>query len=249
MNNGTSGVLPYQEILELCTSQNLVSPTQDEAFQAASYDLTVGSMIKGGKTYREADLSSNESLVQPGEVVTFLTAEEINLPSNLAAFVSAINSQSEEGILVLNPGHIDPGYKGTISVKAINLRKTAFRINPGMRIFTIVFHRLAAPTTKPYARPAESRTKREAVLSQRVLDSSMPSLTELLTNPNNTPFTLKRELEDRLRDSGFVKSAAVTEQIQREIDRAPFLKPADVDGYINRNWQSRVSMWTVIVGT
>ena len=94
---------------------NLVSPS--------SYDMRVGTIFRDGQIINSSHAKcADPVIINPGEVVTMLTYETLDLPPNIAATAYAMNSQSLDGFLVLNPGHIDPGYKGTLSIKALNLR-------------------------------------------------------------------------------------------------------------------------------
>ncbi len=54
---------------------------------------------------------------------------------------------SSQGLLILNPGHIDPGFKGPISICAINLSKENFKINIGDDAFTLIISDLSEKLT------------------------------------------------------------------------------------------------------
>lgn len=60
--------------------------------------------------------------------------------------VFPINRRSSTGLLILNPGHIDPGFNGPISICAINLSNQPIVLNLKDDIFTILFEELDAPT-------------------------------------------------------------------------------------------------------
>ena len=59
--------------------------------------------------------------VQPGQMIFVITQEEINLPLEICGTVYSRNNIALEGILALNAGHVDPGYKGPIVIRLINL--------------------------------------------------------------------------------------------------------------------------------
>lgn len=123
--------------------------------QSCSYDLRIGAVFKNGKIFSD-DFNSDLNFdieVKPSEIVTILTLEEINLPLNLVGTVFAINGLSYTGFLILNPGHIDPGFKGPISICAINLSKHTIRLHQGKNIFTIIFDKLEADAVQ-YVNPS-----------------------------------------------------------------------------------------------
>jgi len=119
---------------------------QAQNLESCSYDLRVGSIFKGKEIFSEQLLKPDEKNIielKPSEIVTLLTLEEVNLPSNIYGTVFAMNRFSSRGFLILNPGHIDPGYKGPISICAINLSKDTVALQIGKtKIFTIIFDRL-----------------------------------------------------------------------------------------------------------
>lgn len=116
-----------------------------ENLQSCSYDLRVGTVFKGKKIYNDSNTTDQNKLVavKPSEIITILTLEEVKLPRNILGTVFAINKLSSAGFLILNPGHIDPGYQGPISICAINLSNETKWLEIGESpIFTILFDKL-----------------------------------------------------------------------------------------------------------
>jgi deoxycytidine triphosphate deaminase len=114
-------------------------------FESCSYDLRIGAVFIGDKIISQNHQQNNNwnIEVKPSEIVTIITIEEVNLPKDICATVFALNSLSSTGFLILNPGHIDPGYKGPISICGINLSKETKVLSVGSKIFTIIFDRLS----------------------------------------------------------------------------------------------------------
>ncbi len=77
--------------------------------------------------------------VQPGQMIFVITREEVNLPLDICGTVYSRNNIALEGILALNAGHVDPGYKGPIVIRLINLKATPWTLHLGNPIFTITF--------------------------------------------------------------------------------------------------------------
>jgi len=77
--------------------------------------------------------------VQPGQMIFVITKEEVNLPLEVCGTVYSRNNIALEGILALNAGHVDPGYRGPIVIRLINLKATPWTLHLGDPIFTIIF--------------------------------------------------------------------------------------------------------------
>lgn len=175
-------MLNDQEIDALVSSHSLIRNYDPARLEAASYDLAIGTIFRNEKIINDSHVQSSEPVIlEPGEVVTMLTLEELNLPDNICGTAYAMNAQSSEGLLVLNPGHVDPGYKGPLRVVAMNLRKVPLALQLGDRIFTVVFSRLQAPSSRPYSAAAKSRDALERAVNKTVVEKSIGSLSKLLS--------------------------------------------------------------------
>jgi deoxycytidine triphosphate deaminase len=154
-----TGVVVKEDIIELSHEQNLIIPhpeAESGQYQSSSFDLSVGTIVVPGQG------KTDQHPMNPGDIATMLTNEELNMPVDLSARVFPINNLSRKGLLVLNPGHIDPGYKGVISVKLINLTENTEVIHHGMEIFTCIFESLgkeASSYSRPYYPPDERATR------------------------------------------------------------------------------------------
>src|SRR5207237_10058215 len=105
-----------------------------------------------------------------------------------------MNKWSSEGLLVLNPGYVDPGFRGPLSVKIVNLRKTRISISRGHPIFTVSFFRMGADTKHPYNRN-KSRREREVEMNRRELEQSAGSISELLKFAPDRPYTTEHDVD------------------------------------------------------
>lgn len=117
-----------------------------------SYDLTAGAavwkeVLPDNKfeiitvLYKDdsPDKEQPTITVQPGQMIYVITLEEVNLPLEICGTVYSRNNIALEGILALNAGHVDPGYKGPIVIRLINLKATPWTLHLGNAIFTITF--------------------------------------------------------------------------------------------------------------
>ena len=147
-----TGIFSKQDIESSIDRGELILNAVKSNLQACSYDLRIGTIFKEGQIINENHPDSNKQFnIKPGEIINLFTWEEVKLSSNIMATVFPRNTESlGKGLLVLNPGHIDPGFEGPISIKAINLRKDPLSIQRGQKILTIIFEEMPNSTTSPY---------------------------------------------------------------------------------------------------
>ena len=138
-------ILGKTSLTKLITENNLIDDYSLNNIKSASYDLRVGTIYKGKKIYSE-NYNSNEATIEikPSEIITLLTFEAVKIPSYCCGTVFAINKMSSKGFLILNPGHIDPGFYGPISICAINLSNKSIFLERNQSIFTLIINKLDA---------------------------------------------------------------------------------------------------------
>ncbi|MFI5412630.1 MAG: dCTP deaminase [Candidatus Micrarchaeales archaeon] len=90
-------------------------------------------------------------ILHPDEFVLGITEEYIELPNDIMAHLDGRSSLGRLGIAVHSTaGHIDPGYKGRITLEISNIGKLPISIIPGMRFCTLIFETLSSPVEKEY---------------------------------------------------------------------------------------------------
>jgi hypothetical protein len=129
-------------------------------------------------------------VLQPGQMMSIITHEEILMPRDLCGTVFSKNRLALGGIFAFNSGHVDPGFEGPIVIRLINLRRSRFTVNLGDRIFTIVFQTLADgdPPDELLTRPAitmdetvrQVRQFADVALSNALFDLYADSITQRL---------------------------------------------------------------------
>ena len=136
----------------------------EKNLKSSSYDLRIGTIYKDDKIYSAYnDTSQDTVVVKPSQIITLLTIEEVKIPLNCIGTVFAINKMSSKGFLILNPGHIDPGFYGPISICAINLSEQKIHLTLGDPIFTIILNDLSNElmVTEGYQSKFTPETRRE----------------------------------------------------------------------------------------
>lgn len=122
--------------------------------QPASVDLTIGDIFlpeipQGEKGSIESPLTFHS--LRAGHTAIVQTKEELDLPRNLAAIGFSPSSVSSRGLLMTNPGHVDPGYKGRMKFTVINMGRESFALNSGDIIVTLLFFQLDPPAKQSYS--------------------------------------------------------------------------------------------------
>ncbi len=180
-----TGILVKQDIEAAMDNSMLLVYAIKENLRACSYDLRIGTIFKDGQVingnHRDANL---QIIIKPGEIISMLTLEEVILPDNVMASVFAINAQSSRGLLVLNPGHIDPGFRGPISVKVLNLRKVDLALSRQAPIFTIIFEELPKSSVSPYSTHV-TRDQREREHNENDVELAPRNIAELISLGNS----------------------------------------------------------------
>ena len=115
--------------------------SKDSPVQASSIDLHIGNVYLPGE--KEADLGGvqkprQEYSLKTGETAIVTTLETLNLPSFVAGFGFPPSSVSFKGLLMTNPGHVDPGYAGVMRFTVINMGKDPYYLERGGRIVTLL---------------------------------------------------------------------------------------------------------------
>jgi dCTP deaminase len=117
----------------------------DSPIQGSSLDLHIGQIyLPGTKKDEEGGAENPKSghLLQTGETAVVTTKETLHLPSNVAGIGFPPSRVSFRGLLMTNPGHVDPGYKGVMRFTVINMAKEPYHLAGGDRIVRLLLFRM-----------------------------------------------------------------------------------------------------------
>lgn len=136
-----SPAVPYVEGVVLPADRY----SKDSPVQASSIDLHIGNIYLPGE--KEADLGGAQNPKQDhsldtGETAVVTTLERLHLPSDVAGFGFPPSRVSFKGLLMTNPGHVDPGYEGVMRFTVINMAKNPYPLERGGKIVTLLLFRL-----------------------------------------------------------------------------------------------------------
>lgn len=120
---------------------------KDFKIKSSSVDLTVGRIYepseKNVRTHYDLEnLATEDTNLEPGDTLLIEVKERFNLASDIGGIVFPPNRLSKEGVIMTNPGHIDPGYKGLITVCLVNIGKNSVRLKKGDVIARLLLFKL-----------------------------------------------------------------------------------------------------------
>jgi deoxycytidine triphosphate deaminase len=127
--------------------------SKDDAIQACSLDLTVGDIFDPGA---DADKpgGTNKPLkklsLTQGATAVIRTRETLAMPNDVGGIAFPPSNVSIDGLLMTNPGHIDPGYDGKLHLTVINMGSKPYALRRGDRIVRVLLFRLNQAPTKSY---------------------------------------------------------------------------------------------------
>lgn len=139
------GVLSKSEIVRLSDQQEipLVDPlvSNHELIPPAAYDLRLGHVITAKEHLRwdGPTAATTVHVLSPGEIATLASHEQLNLRYDINGVVVPKNGSAKKGLLTLNAGHIDPGYRGVVTAQVINLTDRPFPLVLGRPYFSAIF--------------------------------------------------------------------------------------------------------------
>lgn len=192
-----AGILTREEIVAEITQGRLIKYAVGSGVQASSYDLRIGTIFFENRILKPSPSDQGSVILSPGGIISLFTWEELLLPNDIAATAFAMNAMSSQGVLVLNPGHVDPGFHGPLTVRIINIRATSKVLPFGTPIFTVVFHRLAKATVRGYG-PNKPREARELAFKAIDVEQNPKTLLRLLNVGEEKPLMTPEEVDRRI---------------------------------------------------
>jgi deoxycytidine triphosphate deaminase len=146
----------------------------DSQIQPASIDLRIGQIFvpgtePGKSGSASAPLTARRCLMT-GQTAVVTTHERCNFPDCIGAIGFPRSEVSAEGLLMTNPGHVDPGYKGALTFTVINMGRKPYELKQGARIVTLLLFKLDPPSASDYALRNPSVGQSGGLVNQELLD-------------------------------------------------------------------------------
>lgn len=114
--------------------------------QPASIDLHIGEVLLPGTDDDTRDPRKQYDL-PVGHSAVIVTHEILHMPNDIGCAAFPLAGRGQRGVLMMNPGHVDPGYEGKLWFSFINLSREEFRLTEGQRIATAMFWKLSDNST------------------------------------------------------------------------------------------------------
>ncbi|PHR24800.1 MAG: hypothetical protein COA37_03345 [Hoeflea sp.] len=129
---------------------------RSKLIQPSSLDLVIGKIYvprQGGENGDDSTnvISKTGYDLQPGETAVVETRERLQLGKQIGAFGFPPAGVSKNSILMTNPGHVDPGYKGHLTFTLINMGRREFPLKSGERIASLLIYRLQEEVAFDYS--------------------------------------------------------------------------------------------------
>jgi dCTP deaminase len=141
--------------------------SQDSSVQPSSIDLHIGEIFlpetkKEEPGHEEVPLKNY--VLEAGHTAVIKTRETFSLPDDIAGIGFPPDSVSSQGILMTNPGHIDPGYAGPLHFTLINMGREAYSLREKDAIVTVLLFELSTRVQRDYAARHAGQTAPSGVI-------------------------------------------------------------------------------------
>lgn len=141
-----------------CRSQTpLIEDFDPRLISNCTYSFRIGRLFEAGSG-DEIQLATkgqgvrngrHVKILGPNETAIIETRETINLPQDVMATYSPLNSLASHGLMLLNSSVVEPGYSGPLSCVLVNFSSQDFHLTEGQRITKAVFVRLTRKPAHP----------------------------------------------------------------------------------------------------
>lgn len=176
-------ILNHQQIMEACQSGKLsIKPFDEGQAEAATYDLRVGEQGATTSTKKIVNIrQAGYLLLQPGDFAVVTVLEEIRLDASHAARFGLRSKYARKGLIATTGPQIDPGYHGHLILGLTNLTPKPISLPYKDDFISVEFHRLEAPTDKPYAGPYQDKMELGPEEIEAITETEGLALSEVIS--------------------------------------------------------------------
>jgi deoxycytidine triphosphate deaminase len=169
----TAGVLPYQEILDLCglskndqaetDGQGPIRPCRRENVRSASYDLRLGAAfhstdaspkakdgVRGLDVSRLTEGLDEHIVLPPNQVVVVSSLEKVHMLDDMVGHLTLKQDLLLQGVIMASQSQIDAGYEGWIYSLLYNLTDRDVTLHLHESVIRLELVRLPQRSDKPY---------------------------------------------------------------------------------------------------
>lgn len=176
--------------------------------------------IQPSRYYRRESLAEGQVIViRPGQLLLGRTLEQFSVPNGHLFDLTGRSSFARLGLMVnVTGGHINPGWRGHMTLQLVNTGPTAIRITPGLPICQARVARLSSDVDRPYgtASLGSLYTEDDGGPSYWWRDKRVKALYERLDNKSVESKSVT-EMNALLVD----QEPEIVERLDRYVERAP----------------------------
>jgi dCTP deaminase len=160
----------------------VLEPFEPQSLQPASYDVRVGARAFTSSLKEISDLSQKGLLViEPGEFAVLESRERIELDLKTAGQLRLRSEYARRGLLLLSGPQIDPGFKGVLVVRLVNLAPKPIALPYEAPFLTAQFFRLTEAVGKGYSGPRQGQVGLTSYDIQELAETKGLTLGEMMT--------------------------------------------------------------------
>src|SRR5437016_1394255 len=135
----------------LSAGEIVLEPFDEKKLEPASYDARIGNWAFSSSSKERFSLVAKGLLIiEPGEFAVLETREKVILNDSTAGQLGLRSEYAQRGLLLLSGPQIDPGFRGILTVRVVNLAPKPIALPYEAPFLTIQFFRLSHAVTKLY---------------------------------------------------------------------------------------------------
>jgi len=176
-------ILAHQDIIDAVGRGEISISNFDMAcVESASYDMKMGDQAVTASAKKLIDvLKEGFIIIEPGDFGIVITNEMLTLDDQHVGRFGLKSKYSRKGLIATIGPQIDAGYSGKLIVGLTNLSPNPVVISHNEKLFTVEFHRLKEPTTKPYNGPYQGKDRIDSDDIEEIINSSRMTMPEVYT--------------------------------------------------------------------
>ncbi|RPF70968.1 dCTP deaminase domain-containing protein [Aurantiacibacter spongiae] len=175
-------VLSGQEI----KAKGIVKGDVSKGWRPSTYDATVGCIIKEG-----VEIEGGTYRLPPRGIVWVVSAETFSLPDDVTGLATLMTRWTHEGVLALNVGIVDPGWRGPLSAALVNFGNSDFPIKTGEPFFRLLFHPHVASGSNAVEKESD-QYKKETLVRSRLFSSTFLNMESLASEVSDKVLQMPR---------------------------------------------------------
>ncbi|MEK6914580.1 MAG: dCTP deaminase [Nanoarchaeota archaeon] len=143
-------VLSDRTIKKLIIDKKIViNPYEEKNVNSASIDLRLGEgflipdyyktkFISLDERLYERKIESDSVIIPPHHFILGTTIEYIEIGNNICGRLDGKSGIGRKGLFICNAGHINPGFKGKLTLEFYNSNEIAFDLHSGKEICQLI---------------------------------------------------------------------------------------------------------------